>query len=80
MHQLHRKLENDDFGIRFGLFLHFEMRLTTANKVQQIVEAACKEFLPVDRYTSATSSSLQYSHSRYTVVTRVHIMSMLMMR
>lgn len=48
--ELHKKLEADDYGIRFGMFLHFEMRLSLA-KIQQIVEAACKEFFPsLDRY------------------------------
>ena len=41
--ELHSRLENDDFGIRFGLFMHFEMRLTLP-KIQQMVEAACKEY------------------------------------
>lgn len=48
--ELHSKLESADYGLRFGLVLHFEMRLTLA-KIQQIVEAACKEFFPtLDRY------------------------------
>lgn len=48
--ELHRKLECNDYGLRFGLFLHFEMRLTLA-KIQQIVDAACKEFnVCIDRY------------------------------
>jgi hypothetical protein len=40
---LHTKLEKDDFGIRFGLFLHIELRIPLA-KIQLCVEAACKEY------------------------------------
>ena len=35
---LHSKLECDVFGIRFGLYIHFEMKLTLA-KIQNLVEA-----------------------------------------
>ena len=43
---LHAKLENADFGIRFGLFLHYEMKLPLA-KLQLVVEAACKEYAAI---------------------------------
>jgi len=47
---LHAHLELQDFGIRFGLYLHLEMRLPLA-KIQLMVEAACKEFQPdINRY------------------------------
>jgi hypothetical protein len=29
--KLHTRLEQEDFGLRFGLFLHFEMKLTLAH-------------------------------------------------
>ena len=41
--KLHTKLEQQDYGIRFGLYLHFEMKLTLAN-IQHVVEAGCKEY------------------------------------
>ena len=40
---LHAKLQDDDYGVRFGLFLHFEMKLSLA-KLQQIVDGGCKEY------------------------------------
>lgn len=58
--ELHNKLESSNYGLRFGLFLHFEMRLTMA-KIQQIVEAACKEFHPaLDRYKKTSWHSNPY--------------------
>ena len=50
VHCLHLKLEREDFGIRFGLFLHYEMKLTLT-KIQRLVEAGCKEYnVGIDRY------------------------------
>ena len=41
--RLHQQLERHDFGVRLGLFLHYDMKLTL-EKIQRYVEAACKEF------------------------------------
>ena len=48
--KLHTKLEQEDFGIRFGLFIHFELKLTLP-KIQLLAEAACKKYQrKIDRY------------------------------
>ena len=48
---LHTQLEQHDFGIRFGLFLHLDMRIPLS-KLQLMVEAACKEYQhKIDRYS-----------------------------
>ena len=39
--KLHTRLEQEDFGLRFGLFLHFEMKLTLA-QLQNAVEARAR--------------------------------------
>ena len=41
--QLHSKLEHEDFGVPFGLFLHFDMKLTFAD-LQRIHDAGCKKY------------------------------------
>ena len=41
--ELVRRLEHDDFGESFGLFLHFEMHLTI-DKIVRLTQAACKRF------------------------------------
>lgn len=38
-----QKLEQDDFGIAFGLFLRYEMRMTT-DKILRLTQAACKQY------------------------------------
>ena len=41
--KLHTRLEQHDYGIRFGLYLHFDMKLTLAH-IQNAVEASCMEY------------------------------------
>lgn len=39
-----QKLEQEDFGIAFGLFLRYEMRMTT-DKILRMTQAACKRYV-----------------------------------
>ena len=68
---LHTKLETDDFGVKFGLFLHFEMRLTLP-KIQQIVEAACKTFhVGINRYKKKSWLSNPHNKSMVLYTPRI---------
>ena len=68
---LHAKLEHDSYGIRFGLYLHYEMKLTLV-KLQEIVEAACKEYARgVDRYKKTTWVTNPYNPREFLRTPRI---------
>ena len=65
------EMEEREYGVRFALFLHFEMQLTL-DKIHRIMQAACKDFNPSsNRYAAKVLFYDRYKRQLPIKVTRI---------